>query len=96
VLRRNEILPEKIFHFYQHSVPNGAGRRLGVPFFYQHSVPNGTGRRSGVPLFYQHSVPNVMYFQLGLGGFVRFGRYGYHKFADNLALKLSFTVSFKK
>jgi hypothetical protein len=39
---------------------------------------------------------NVMYIQLGFGGFVRFGSYEYSKFEDNLALKASITMSFKK
>lgn len=38
---------------------------------------------------------NVFYMGFGLGGFYRYGYYGYDNFKDNLALKVSFSIALK-
>ena len=38
---------------------------------------------------------NLFYFNLGMGGFYRYGSYGLGNFSDNLALKLSMSISLK-
>jgi len=38
---------------------------------------------------------NMFYLNIGIGGFYRYGNYGFDNFADNLALKLSLSVSLK-
>lgn len=38
---------------------------------------------------------NTFYINLGAGGFYRYGFYGFDNFKDNLALKMSVTISFK-
>lgn len=38
---------------------------------------------------------NMFYVNLGIGGFYRYGKYGFSTFNDNLALRLSLTVSLK-
>ncbi|MGC3978138.1 MAG: hypothetical protein QM751_07875 [Paludibacteraceae bacterium] len=38
---------------------------------------------------------NMFYFNLGAGGFYRYGNYKFDNLNDNLSLKLSMTISFK-
>ncbi len=43
----------------------------------------------------KHNYLNMFYLNFGIGGFYRYGYYGSDNFADNIALKLSMSISFK-
>jgi hypothetical protein len=60
-------------------------------------VKNHTYQEAGIIVdnILRANILNVAYLRLGVGGFLRCGYYQNDKFADNLALKVAISVSFK-